>query len=283
MIVLVWGVTSILGRLITLDPVVIVVWRTGIAALAMLGILLVIRLPWPPWRELLPIMGGGALIGAHWVLFFLSGRVGAVSVGLAGVSTLALWVALLEPLFIRGRRWSWVEGLLAAGVTVGMLMLDFSDRGLLIGVAAASLAAGLSILNARLVLKHPALMISFIEMATACGFCFGAALLTVPAGGLRWIPAAGDWLWLLILALVCTVFAFSACVQVQRRVSAFSMGMASNLEPIYGMTLAPMVFGAAEHQGLSFYVGSAVIIGFVALHTTLTARGAAWRNRSAGR
>ncbi|RYD27690.1 MAG: hypothetical protein EOP86_24185, partial [Verrucomicrobiaceae bacterium] len=76
-IVLVWGLTSILGRLITLDPVVIVVWRTGIAALAMLGILLAIRLPWPPWRELLPIMGGGALIGAHWILFFLSGRVGA--------------------------------------------------------------------------------------------------------------------------------------------------------------------------------------------------------------
>ncbi|MES2705938.1 MAG: DMT family transporter [Verrucomicrobiota bacterium] len=271
-IVLAWGLTAILGRLISLTPVVIVVWRTGIAALAMLAIVLARRLPWPSRRELLPILGGGALIGSHWVLFFLSGRVGSVTVGLAGLSTLALWVALLEPLVIRGRRWSWAEGLLATGVMGGMLLLDFSDHGLLIGVAAAALAAGLSILNAGLVRRHPVMVISCIEMGTACVVCTAAALLMPPAGGLVWRPLPGDWLWLLTLAIVCTVFAFSACVWVQKRVSAFSVGMASNLEPVYGMVLAPLVFGAAENQPLKFYLGAAVIIGFVVLHTVLSSR-----------
>lgn len=269
---LAWGLTAILGRLISLTPVVIVVWRTGIAALAMLAIVLARRLPWPAWRELLPILGGGALIGTHWILFFLSGRVGSVTVGLAGLSTLALWVALLEPLVIRGRRWSWAEGLLAGGVMAGMLLLDFSDHGLLVGIAAAALAAALSILNARLVRRHPTMVISCIEMGTACLVCSTAALTMPPAGGLVWWPLPGDWIWLLILAILCTVFAFSACVWVQKRVSAFSVGMASNLEPIYGMILAPLVFGASENQPLKFYLGAAVIIGFVALHTALSAR-----------
>jgi drug/metabolite transporter (DMT)-like permease len=275
-IVLVWGLTAILGKLISLEPAVMVVWRTGIAAVAMAAMVWARRLPLPSsWRELWPILAGGALIGTHWILFFLSGRVGSgsVSVGLAGVSTLALWVAVLEPMAIRGRRWHWEEALLAAGVVGGMLLLDFSNRGLLVGVAAASLAAGLSILNARLVRRHPALVISGIEMATACGVCAVAALLMPAAeGGVKWWPQPGDWVWLLTLALVCTVFAFTACVEVQKRVSAFSVGMTSNLEPIYGMTLAPLVFGAGEHQPPRFYAGAAVIIGFVALHTAMAAR-----------
>ena len=75
-----------------------------------------------------------------------------------------------------------------------------------------------------------------------------------------------------MLALVCTVFAYSACVWVQRRVSAFSVGMVSNLEPVYGMALAPMVFGAVEHQPVQFYIGAAVIISCVAVHTLLANR-----------
>lgn len=283
-IVLVWGLTAILGRLISLEPVVIVVWRTGMAAVVMAAMAMAKRQVWPSGRELWPVLGGGVLIGAHWVLFFLSGRVGAVSVGLAGLSTLALWVAVLEPIFIRGRRWHWEEGLLAGGVAGGVLLIDFSNRGLLVGVAAAALAAGLAVVNARLVRRHAALVISAIEMGTASVVCAGAALLLPPpAGGWQWWPQPGDWGWLLALSLVCTVFAFTACVEVQKRVSAFSVGMASNLEPLYGMVLAPLVFGAGEHQPLRFYLGSAVIIGFVALHTGMAARrGRTGRQRGKG-
>lgn len=70
----------------------------------------------------------------------------------------------------------------------------------------------------------------------------------------------------------CLLPAYSACVWLQRRVSAFSLGMAGNLEPVYGIALATLVFGAAEAQPLRFYRGSGVIIGCVLGHTFLTSR-----------
>ena len=289
LVVLVWGITAILGKLIALDPAVLTAWRTGIAALVLLIILAWRRELWPGWRAAGLCTATGLLIGLHWFLFFRSGRQGSVSASLAGVSTMALWVALLEPMLVRGRRWSWAEGLLAAGVALGVLVIQLrgpdasggftlgdggplSGSGLFTGILAAGVAALFSIINARLVRHHPAMVITAFEMIGACALCLAGASLFGSAEGLNWWPDSHDWPWLLTLALVCTVFAYSACVWVQRRVSAFSVGMASNLEPIYGMALAPLVFGAVEHQKLQFYAGSAVIIACVALHTLLAGK-----------
>jgi drug/metabolite transporter (DMT)-like permease len=271
-VVVIWGITAVLGKLITLSPMVLTAWRTGIAAAALWVILAVRREPWPGGRAAGVMLATGLLIGLHWFLFFLGARLGTVSGSLAGAATMALWVALLEPLMIRGRRWSGAEALLALGVTGGVMIIQFDDQGLLTGIIAAGVAAVFSIINGQLVRKHSALMITALEMTSACAFCVAGAWLFVPAGGVGWWPAPGDWVWVLTLALVCTVFAYSACVWVQQRVSAFTIGMASNLEPVYGMALAALVFGKLEHQPLRFYVGSAVIIGFVVLHTFLQQR-----------
>ena len=289
LVVLIWGLTAILGKLITLDPAVLTAWRTGIAAITLFVILTIRRQQWPDRRAAGIMLATGLLIGLHWFLFFRSARLGTVSSSLAGVSTMALWVALLEPLIIRGRRWSWAEGFLAGGVTLGVLIIQVRlnpgmngltfgdggrvlDSGLFTGILAALVAALFSIINGRLVQRHPALVITGVEMVSACALCVTGAWLFPPADGLHWWPTAGDWPWVLMLALVCTVFAYSACVWVQRRVSAFSVGMVSNLEPVYGMALAPLVFGAVEHQPIQFYVGAAVIISCVAAHTMMANR-----------
>ena len=290
LVVLIWGITAILGKLISLDPALLTAWRTGIAAVALGLILTLRREPWPEWRAARIMLATGLLIGLHWFLFFRSARQGTVSSSLAGVSTMALWVALLEPLLIRGRQWSWPEGFLAAGVTLGVLIIQVRvhpgltgftfgdggrllDSGLFTGILAAGVAALFSIINGHLVQRHPALVITGVEMVSACGLCVAGAWLFPPATGLSWWPAASDWPWLLILGLAGTVFAYSACVWVQRRVSTFSLSMTSNLEPVYGVALAPLVFGAVEHQPLQFYGGSAVIIGCVAVHTVLADQG----------
>ena len=101
LVVLIWGLTAILGKLITLDPAVLTAWRTGIAAVAIFLILTIRREVWPEWREIQVMLATGLLIGLHWFLFFRSARQGTVSGSLAGVSTMALWVALLEPLMIK--------------------------------------------------------------------------------------------------------------------------------------------------------------------------------------
>lgn len=275
-VVLVWGITAILGKCITLGPVALTAWRTGIAGLILFLILWLRKQPMPAPRGMAAMVGTGLLLGLHWYLFFLGARVGSVSGSLAGISTLALWVALLEPVLIRGRRWSWAEGILALGVVLGVVMIQFNDRGLITGILAAAVAALMAIINARLTLHYDAMVITAFEMLGAFLVCSTA--LAIPAlGGAPqvWWPVPGDWLWILLLAVLCTVVVFPVCVWVQRRVSAFSVGMATNLEPIYGMLLAPLVFGAAERQTLRFYQGSAVIIGVVLLHTVLTQRQAA--------
>lgn len=269
--VLIWGVTSVLGKMISLPPETLVVWRTGLAA-ASLGSWFLVRrqrLVFGKWER--RALTNGCLIGLHWFLFLLAGRLGNVSTMLVGIATMSLWVALLEPLFIKERRLYFSECVLALAVTGGVALVagsgEVSLPCLFTGVAAAGVAAVFSIFNARIVRHVPALTMTFWELTSACAFC---TVLSVAAGAEKWVPARGDWPALLSLALVCTVFAFSVCVWLQRRVPAFTVSMAGNLEPLYGMALAAAVFGSTEVMRPLFYAGAAVIIGCLVWHTAAT-------------
>jgi drug/metabolite transporter (DMT)-like permease len=216
-------------------------------------------------------LANGTLIGLHWYLFFLAARIGNVSTMLTGIATLALWVALLEPLFIKDRRLHFSECLLALAVAGGVVLVAGDDHVSLpclgLGVLAAAVAAVFSIFNARIVRHVPAITMTFHEMLSAAIFC---ALLSAATGvSENWLPAPSDWGPLLTLALLCTVCAFSVCVWLQRRVPPFTIGIAGNLEPIYGMALAAAVFGSSEVMGLRFYAGAAIIIGCVVWHTAV--------------
>ncbi len=271
-IVLIWGITSILGKSITLPPEAVVIWRTGIASVA-LGAWLTLRrtkVGLGTWeiRALL----NGCLIGLHWYLFFLAPRLGNVSVALTGLATSALWVSLLEPLVVRGRRLQFRECLLAFLVAGGVALVSQSGDVplpcLLTGIASAAVAALFSIFNASLARHLAPVTMSCLEMVSATAFCAVLTLVTMnPAAGPSWIPAASDWAPLLTLSLVCTVFAFSVCIWLQQRVPPFTIGLAANLEPVYGMALAALIFGSTEVMGARFYAGSAVIIGCLIVHT----------------
>lgn len=275
-VVLVWGITSILGKLITLPPETLVIWRTGIAAAALSGWFLVRRerVAFGLWEK--RAFYNGCLIGLHWYLFFLAARLGNVSTVLTGIATMALWVALLEPLVVKGRRLHLSECLLALAVTGGVALVagsgEVSLPCLFTGVLAAAVAALFSIFNARIVRHVPALTMTLYEMISAAVFCTVLSLVT--PGTAQWMPANADWLPLLTLAILCTVGAFSVCVWLQKRVPAFTIGIASNLEPIYGMALAALVFGSREVMGPRFYAGAVVIIGCVVVHALATHRAA---------
>lgn len=275
-VVLVWGITSILGKLITLPPETLVVWRTGIAAAALGGWFLARRerVSFGLWEK--RAFANGFLIGLHWYLFFLAVRLGNVSTMLTGIATMALWVALLEPLVIRDRRLHLRECLLALVVTGGVALVagsgDVSLPSLFTGVLAAAVAALFSIFNARIVRHVPALTMTLYEMISAAVFCTVLGLVT--PGTAQWLPANADWLPLLTLAILCTVGAFSICVWLQKRVPAFTIGIASNLEPVYGMILAAIVFGSSEVMGPRFYAGAGIIIGCVVFHAAASRRNA---------
>lgn len=273
-IVLLWGFTAILGKLLTVPPVELVFWRTLLAALGLAVLLLARRQQWRVSAgQAARLLGVGALVAAHWVTFFLAARLSSVSVCLAGLATLALWTSLLEPLLLWRRVRGYEVGL-GMLTMLGLYLVSQAELDQLPGLGVAVLSAGLSalfsVLNSKLVKQHPPLRLTFYEMLGACL----SVVIFLPLYGRYLTEGKGvqlgwhglDWLWLLLLAGVCTVYAFSASVELMKRLSAFVVNLTTNLEPVYGIVLAVLIFGAEEKMSGGFYLGTLVILFSVLVH-----------------
>ena len=267
-VVLIWGFTAVLGLLISIPPVEVVFYRTLIASVALAVVLLTGKKPWVlPRTRVLAILGTGTLIATHWILFFAAARVANASVCLAGMATCSLWTSLFEP-WMTGRKIRAYEVGLGLLVIVGLYVIfrfEFDHAlGLAMAVASAMLGAVFTVLNARFAQAHDAYVITFYEMLGACVsvalFLPYYAVYLSEASTLLLVPTASDWGYLLILSLVCTLYAFSVSVNLMRYVTAFAMNLTNNLEPVYGILLAVLIFGEKETMSLPFYVGTAIIL-----------------------
>jgi drug/metabolite transporter (DMT)-like permease len=268
LVVLAWGLTAILGKLILLSPVDVVLWRTLLAALGfvvitrLLGHRLTISI-----RTAAAMLGVGILLGLHWILFFWSARLATASVCLAAMPTAMLWCTLIEPLIDGTRRWRLSE-LLVGMIMVGAVWLiyEFEFRywlGFSVSIASAVFAAFFATFSKQQVAgaAHWS-VIGAYQMTGA----FIAALLCRPfleRGLLPMLPDAASAFWVIVLALVCTVAAYAGFMDVLRRVSVFTVNVVYNMEPVYGILLAALVFGQAEFMSGGFYIGAAIIIAIV--------------------
>ncbi len=268
LVVVAWGFTAILGKLIDMPPVEMLVWRTVLAAL---GFWFVAR-----WQkvslQLTVAQAGrmlllGGLLGAHWILFFISARLSTASVCLAAMPTAMVWCSLIEPWINGTRRWRPLE-LIVGAVIVGAVWLIYEVEfrywlGFSVGLAAAVLAAFFSVISKQIVARTHYAVLGTYQMS-------GAALVSVI--GWLWLekghvttPGWDDVLWLLLFASICTVWAYAGYMEVLRRLSMFTVNVIYNMEPIYGILLAALVFGSEEFMSSGFYLGAALIIGSVLL------------------
>jgi drug/metabolite transporter (DMT)-like permease len=278
-IVLLWGFTAILGKLITIPAVELVFLRTLIAALALGAIIYRRKTPfWLGRRNLFIIMGVGLMISAHWILFFASARISSVSLCLVGMATCSLWTALLEPAFT-SKKLKIHEILLGLIILVGLYIIfqaetEFDNMlGIGMAVGSALLGAIFTIINARLAKKHPSTTITAYEMA---GACIGTALffpiyadLFTETGTLSFAMNSMDWVYLLLLAVVCTVYAYTASVRLMQKISAYTVNLTVNMEPIYGILLAWVIFNENEQMTSNFYIGAVIILISVFIHPVL--------------
>ncbi len=278
-LVLIWGFTAILGKLINpqLSRISLTFFRTLLAAV---GLAVVLWL-WKEWKRVpandrWAMLGVGAIMGLHWLTFFGSAHVSSASVCLAGMSTTSLFTSLLEPLFAR-RRVRPLEIFLSLLVIAGLyLIFRFEvDQSLGLGLALVSafLAALFTIANSRFVRRYNALLITFYEMNGATvAMLLGLAGVAFTSGltAKEVIPQSTDWLWLGILAFVCTVYAYSAGVHLLRKVSPFTLNLTINMEPVYGMVLAYFILN--ERMTAGFYAGSVVILLAVIIYPMLNNR-----------
>ena len=278
-LVLIWGFTAILGLLISVSPLALTFYRTLLSAIG-LALVLWLRKEWKsvPSRERWQLLAVGLSMGLHWLAFFASARVSNVSVCLAGMSTTSLWTALLAPLFGR-RRVRALEIGLSLVVVAGLYVIfrfEF-DRALGLGFAliSAFLAALFTIANGHFTKRHGALLITFYEMVGGSISTLIALLVYVSFGNNPsdpLIPSSLDWFWILILASVCTVYAYSAGVHLLRKISPFTFNLTVNLEPVYGIVLAFLIFGERERMTTGFYVGTVIIFLAVLAYPVLNQR-----------
>lgn len=266
-LVFLWGFTAILGMLISVPSVELVFYRTFISAFA-LGLMLVVgRKSFAiGGTDMLKTLATGVVIGLHWILFFAAARLSTISVCLAGLATISLWTSLLEPLMTR-KRIKGFEVLLGLMAIVGIVIIfnvEFKYAlGLVVAILSAFLAAFFTVINAQFTKRHYHFTVTFYEMVGACVsitlfFPFYGAYFA--EDGVQLGLQGWDLLWLLILALACTVYAYSAAVKLMKRIPAFAVNLAINLEPIYGIILAILIFGNQEKMKPGFYVGTFVIL-----------------------
>lgn len=255
---------------------VLVSWRTILAALAAFAWVAFVRKHkvWPGTRQATILIGIGVIIGLHWLCFFGSIKIANVSICLTGLATVSLFTAFTEPLLTR-RRIQLFEVALGLIVVGGIVLIAGVERGHLlglgIGLLGAFLAAIFSVLNRTVVTRggDPLTMVGW-EMVGAGAVCLATLPLFDPGGFASLLaPTQLDWRWILLLAWVCTVFAHAYYIHLLRSLTAYSMNLAFNFEPIYGILAAALIFH--EHKNLhpAFYLGALTILAANLLHPWL--------------
>lgn len=278
-IVFLWGFSAILGKLVSIAAVEMVWYRSILAALGMAAVIYFSRGTFKVTRpDLFRLLAIGGIVSVHWIAFFASARVSNVSVSLVGFATNSVWTALLEPWFNKTpiKKYELVLGVMVLCGLYIIFSFDFQYKlGLLIGIFAGLTSAIFAVLNSRMVRRNSSRTITFYEMV-------GAALVTgmfLPVfqfyGTKIYFPqlASGmDFLYIAVLAGVCSVYAYAVAVELMKRVSVFMIQLTLNLEPVYGIIMAVIIFGQREKMNLNFYIGTLVILTAVVTYPFLKKR-----------
>jgi drug/metabolite transporter (DMT)-like permease len=262
-IILLWGFTPVLGKLISLQALDLVFWRLTFSIISLYaylrykGVSLNITA-----KDFMHLMGWGAVVGLHWYFFYHAIKVSNVSIALAGFSTITLFASVLQPIMLK-KKFFWGDALYGLIIVAGLLVIlqfeKFYAAGILFGILAAITAAMFGIYNGKLIQKHEAGKITFYE--------FLGALLTISifqgvVGELSNIqfPQSADLIYLLILSIFCTTLAFTLSVEILKKIDPLTVIITNNLEPIYGVVFSLLLFGESEMMSGGFYAGAAVLL-----------------------
>ena len=274
-LVFIAGFTAILGELITIQAIPLVWYRMTIAGILMFGYLRFKRIKLNiPFNVKIRFFLAGVVIALHWITFFAAIKISNISVTLAMFSTGAFFASFIEPLFYRRRIISYeiIFGLIVmVGVAMIMQIEGEYFYGIILGILSAFLSSLFAVMNGKFVQNYNALTISFYEFVSGILFIsiflvfdhehgFSSSFFNI---------TFRDFIYLLILASVCTAYAFIASVYVMKHITPFSVVLTYNLEPVYGMIMAFIIFPDKEKMPIIFYLGSSLIILTVLLNAII--------------
>jgi len=276
-IVLIWGFTGVLGALISIDAMPLVWYRMGLASLVLTFFVLISKksLKNSP-KAIIQFSLVGFIIAVHWICFFYAIKISNVSITLAAMSTGALFATFLEPIFYQ-KKIAWFDVLFAFIAMLGLLVIFKVERGytlgLIIALIASFLAALFAVLNSKIIQKNDATNMTFYELLA--GFIFIGLILLIK-GDMNnsnfFKLSILDFMYIFILASVCTAYTMVASNKLLLKISPFTMMLTINLEPVYGIILAILILGNNEKMKTNFYLGAALILLSIMLNAILKLR-----------
>jgi drug/metabolite transporter (DMT)-like permease len=283
-IVFIWGFTAILGALITLDSMPLV-WFRMLFAVGF--IMLYIKLSKislkVPTKTLIGFLLAGLIIAMHWFTFFRAIKVSNISITLACLSTGAFFTSLLEPL-LYGRKIIWYELFLGLVVVFGLYIIFNVEvnyaEGILLALTSAFLSALFSVINGKYAKIYAPSVISFYELLGGVIIFSVILFFNDNFKGSFFMLSLNDLMYLLILSSVCTAYAFIASVKVMKFLSPYTVMLTINLEPIYGIILAVLIFKDKEKMSFEFYIGAVIILMTVLVNAIIKNRNRIKKNKS---
>jgi drug/metabolite transporter (DMT)-like permease len=273
-LVFIAGFTAILGELITISAVPLVWFRMAIATILIGLYVLIFKIKIKiGLKSIAKLSLAGVIIALHWITFFGAIDVSNVSITLAMFSTGAFFASLIEPLIYK-RRIIWYEILFGIIVIIGVFIITQSEMkyiyGIVLGIISAFLSSLFAVLNGKFLEKYSATTISFYEFISGVAFISIFLLVFYDGFSVEFFQLSdSDYLYLFILASVCTAYAFIASVYVMRYISPYTVVLTYNLEPIYGIILAIILFPEKEKMSPQFYFGAALILAVVLINGIL--------------
>lgn len=276
LIVFIWGFTAILGRLITLDALPLVWFRMLFAVVFIFVYIRIKKIPIAiSQKVILKFLVAGLIIALHWFTFFRAIKVSNVSITLACLSTGAFFTSLIEPIFF-GKKIVWYEIFFGLIVVFGLSIIfnveGHYTEGILLALTSAFLSASFAVINSKFVKEYDPTVISFYELSGGVLFFSVFLLFTNSFNAEFFQLTTSDFVYLLILSSVCTAYAFIASTAVMKFLTPYTVMLTINLEPIYGIILAVLIFKDKEQMSPAFYVGALIILITVILNGIIKSR-----------
>ena len=266
--VLLAGFTGLLAKLISLNEVMIVFYRI-LFAFCFFAIMLVFmkKKPVEKIKDALKIIGLGALLTIHLIFFFGSMKYATLARGVVCYSLVGFFTVLFEPIILKAK-FSFVELMYSLVAVLGIWLIfnfDTSYRfGIFLGVISAALFALYTLYNKTILVGKSSRSMLFYELLGGALFMTLFLPIYIPISHTTQIlPIGIDWLWIILLAFFCTVLLYLLYIDALKKLSAFTVSLAGNLEPVYGILLAVIFLGEAKDFTLSFYVGMILIFASV--------------------
>lgn len=264
-IVFIFGFTSIIGALISWDAITIVWYRMIFASIILLIFMLFTNsgITKINSKKTPSLTLAGFLIASHWIAFFKSVKLVGVSPTLAMLSTGAIITAFLEPIFYK-RKILIYEIIFGTIAMIGTLIIFKSTPEDFFGMSVALLATVLGVfytlINGKLINEYSATILNFYEMTIGALFISTYMFYSGEFNKFFFQFSVNDFLWILILSSICTAYAITKSISLIKVLNPYSIMLILNMEPIYGIILALVIFGQNELMNLNFYLGLVLIM-----------------------